>query len=243
MRPIIVIKGRNIVAKLAARPFLAAGLLCCASFLCEVAQSRQASTVLDLTAKTPSTEQGFPGIPGRSFSGGSAVKGDTRDDLPLELRVTRVTRTDTGDFVLEVSAKNIGTHELDLPRLRNLSLVETPGNRSQRILFFRIQVKLPVVSDPIVLGFAAVGSSASLQDSFVKLAPQQQITIRLLTPQKSMRQAMNLPSTQLSAIVSCEEWQLEDTRYFIRANSETIFSKNSVDFSSQNGEITGQLSQ
>lgn len=243
MRPIVAIKGRNIFTNLAARPFLAAGLLCCALFLCEVTQSRQESTVLDLTAKTPSTEQGFPGIPGQSYSGGNGVKGDNRYDLPLELWVTRVTRTDAGDFVIELTAKNIGTYEFDLPRLRNLSLVETPGNRSQRILFFRVQVKLPVVSDPMVLGFAAVGGSTSLQDSFVKLAPQQRITIRLLTSQKSRRQAMHFPSTQFSAIVSCAEWQLEATRYFVRASSETIFSKNYVDFSSQNGEIIGQLSQ
>jgi hypothetical protein len=127
------------VHKKMVRLFLKA-LLFGATACAPVVLAQSTGTLLDLTSEIPSTERGVPGIPGARAGGSNAGSlGPSRYRLPLVVGVLRSSINEKGLPVVEVLLKNVGNAPFELPSSRNLTEIERPGNRSQRVFFIDLQ--------------------------------------------------------------------------------------------------------
>ncbi len=105
-------------------------------------QTPQKSTTLDLTAKPPTGERGYPGIPGAEmggFSGPGPGRATSTYSLPLQVQILNSLVDSERNFVIEVAVRNVGDTVFELPSSRNLTKIEAPGNKSQRLFFFMLQ--------------------------------------------------------------------------------------------------------
>lgn len=203
-------------------------------------QIAQQAPVLDLTARVSSAEQGFPGIPGASFGGPVGMKDISRYQLPLEVQVASVASTEKGDLAVQVMLRNTGKVDFQVPRLRNLTAVERTGNRSQRILFFRVEAVFSHRTEPANIGFAAVGSTTSIPSSSIRLGPGQALKVLLPVSSEELTRVLNQTTSRIKVRVTCDEWQLEDSRYFIKASSEKTISTNALSLVVKDGKIVIQ---
>jgi hypothetical protein len=194
-----------------------------------------ASHVLDLTEKVPAAEQGFPGMPGAGFGGPVGVKDSSRYQLPLEIQILGASARDNGDFTLEVLLRNTGNADFELPSSTNITSVEKPGNKSQRLFFFRVRPVAEKQGDAESIGFAATGGSTSVPNSFLRLGPGETLRVLIPAPVETLKQAFKGQMQQLEARVVCSEWQLEDAHYFIQASSDDAVSKNVIKFVLRDG--------
>jgi hypothetical protein len=193
---------------------------------------------LDLTTPGGESQKGRNDMPGGGASWHTGQKNGSRYQLPLEIQILGVSARDNGDFTLEVLLRNTDNVDFDLPSSTNITSVEKPGNKSQRLFFFRVRPFAQKQGDAESIGFAATGGSTSVPNSFLRLAPGE--TLRVLLPASAdiVRRAFKRPTEQLEARVVCNEWQLEDDRYFIRASSDDAASKNVVKFVLRDGKAT-----
>jgi hypothetical protein len=201
-------------------------------------QASQSPPLLDLTDPVPATQQGR-GLPGATGGGGGLQTGSTDTSsfrLPLELRIVGASVGKAGDFVIEILLRNTGGVSFDLPALRDITKVEQPGNRSQRIFFFDVQpVRDGKPSGESVRG-AATGGSMSVRDSFLRIAPGESLRILLPTPMNLLKRSLAKAADQVEVHVVCDEWTLEDDRYFIHAIADKLPSTNTVFLGFRNGK-------
>jgi hypothetical protein len=191
------------------------------------------SEILDLTAQPPRNEQGYPGIPGMSGGGGAWRPGpdDTlRYQLPLAAEILHAQPSKDGNFVVEVLLRNTDSAPFDLPSSRNLTAVEKPGNRSRRVFFFRLQSVGGGVHEGEALGFAATGGSTSIPGSFISLDPGKSLRVLLLASSDSIRRSFTQESEKLGVKVTCQEWKLDDNRFFLSGISAELASANIIQF-------------
>lgn len=238
MRP--VIKIMRILGSVCVAAYVLAAILVFYSAAARVQTNTipQQPPVLDFTAQVPTAEQGFPGIPGASFGGSNGVRDNSRYQLPLEIQMLRVSDNNKSHFNIEITLRNAGSVDFDLPSSRNLTSVEQPGNKSQRILFFRIEALAGAQSQPFDIGGVGAGGSTSVPNSFTRLAPGESIRILLPASQRILRGAFKGSLKQLEVRVVCHEWQLEDSRYFLQASSGDAISKNAIKFVLRDGRPT-----
>jgi len=218
--------------------FLAGAARAAGTFDLRTGQSISAQPVLDLTQSVPATQAGHPGIPGQSWSGGGnpGAADNSHYQLPLTIQILHSSTSDERGFVIEVLLRNMGQAFFDFPSSRDLAKVEQKGNVSQRILFFRVQPVGEKQQEIETIGFAATGGSTSVPNSFIRLAPGEALRVLLPASNDMVRRAFKGPAEQIELRVLCSEWQLEDTRYFIRASSEDTPSKNAIKFVLKNGK-------
>lgn len=196
-------------------------------------------TTLDLTKPVPPAEQGFRGIPGGEgggIVGHGGSKASSLYQLPLEIQVVRSSVNDADQYSIQASVKNKGTQDFELPISRNLTSVEKSGNASQRIFFFLLETVPSETAEPVGVGSAVVGGSASLPGSFLTLAPGRSVNVLLPISIDLLQRALRGATTgQVEVRVFGNEWQLDDNRYSTRASSEKVISKNSITFILRNG--------
>lgn len=200
--------------------------------------------VLDLTAQVPRNEQGYyHGIPGMSGGGASGGwrpgPGDTvRYQLPLGLEILHASPTKEGNFAIEVLLRNADSAPFDLPTSRNLTAVEKPGNRSRRVFFFSLKPTGGSTREGETLGFAATGGSTSIPGSFITLDPGKSLRVLLLASSDSIRRSFTQKSDKLGVRVTCQEWKLDDNRFFLSGISEELASLNTIQFALRGDEIS-----
>jgi hypothetical protein len=189
--------------------------------------------ILDLTAEVPRSEQGHPGIPGMSGGGGGwrPGPGDTaRYQLPLAADILRASANPDGNFVVEVLLRNTDSVPFDLPSSRNLTAVEKSGNRSRRVFFFRLQPVGGSAREGEALGFAATGGSTSIPGSFISLDPGKSLRVLLLASSASIRRSFSRESEKVGVKVTCQEWKLDNNRFFLSGISTELASANTTQF-------------
>lgn len=206
----------------------------------QLAATSQLSGVLDLTEKAPPAEQGFPGIPGASFGGPVGAKDTSRYQLPLEIQILGVSSRNKGDFAIEIAVRNAGSLDFDLPSSRNLTSVEKPGNKSQRLFFFNLRPVTEKRGDAERIEVIATGGSASVPNSFTRLAPGETLRVLLPASGETVKRAFKDSAQHVDVRVVCNEWQLEESRYFIRASSDEAASKNIIEFVLRDGQPVAQ---
>jgi hypothetical protein len=186
----------------------------------------QTTAVLDLTAEVPRDEQGYyHGIPGSSGGGATggwrAGPGDTVPyRLPLSLEILHATPNKDGNFVFEVLLRNTTSAPFDLPSSLNLATIEKPGNKSRRVFFLQLQPLGTSKPGILALGFAATGGSTSVPGSFTRLEPG--------NPQESEKLAVK---------VICNEWRLDDNKYFLSGMSDDLASANTIQFALRGDQV------
>jgi hypothetical protein len=191
---------------------------------------------LDLTEKIPFAQQGFPGIPGQSYGGPIGSKQGGSYELPVETRIIGASPNETGDFTVRILLRNIGKLPFKLPILSNLTAIEKAGNKSPRILFFRVEILRGIQMGPTIVGSAAVGGTESLSDSFLSLDPGQATTILLPASGSAIQRLLEMSQERVEARVICNEWDLEESGYVVRASSEKVVSENAVKFVMTDGK-------
>ncbi len=206
-------------------------------------QASQTIPVLDLTAEVPPDEQGYyHGIPGSSGGGATGGwrpgPGDTVPyRLPLTLEILRATPNKDGNFVFEILLRNTDSVPFDLPSSRNITAVEKPGNRSRRVFFFQLQPHDGSKPGIVALGSASTAGSASLPGSFVRLDPGKSLKILLLASSELISRSFSQQSEKLAVKVICNEWRLDDNRFFLSGLSAELASVNTIQFAMRGDQI------
>jgi hypothetical protein len=204
-------------------------------------QGSQTTAVLDLTAEVPPNEQGYyRGIPGMSGGGGAWRPGlnDTmRYQLPLAAEILRASPNKDGNFVIEVLLRNADSAPFELPASRNLTAIEKPGNRSRHVLFFRLQPVGGGAHEGEALGFAATGSSTSIHGSFIALDPGKSMRVLLLASSASIKRSFTQESEKMGVRLTCQEWKLDDNRFFLSGISAELASVNTIQFALRGDQI------
>jgi hypothetical protein len=214
-------------------PVLAAAILAVQS---SPHQNPEGIPVLDLVTEAQPAEAGyFHGIPGSSGGGASGGWKPGPDDtvqysLPLTIRITRATTNTEGNFVFEVLLQNTGTVPFDLPGSSKLTTVEKPGNKSRCLFFFQLQ---PLNgSKPLILalGSATTAGSASVPGSFIRIDPGKSVKVLLLGSSSAIKRSFDKESKKLAVKAICNEWRLDDNRFFLRGISNDLDSVNAIRF-------------
>jgi hypothetical protein len=200
----------------------------------------QSSPALDLTEKVPPSEQGYPGIPGQAWTGGGDrhAPDSSRYQLPFDVQIVSASARNPDEFIFEVLLRNTSKVDVDFPTSRNITAVEKPGNKSQRLFFFDVRPVAGKQDDAEHIGFAATGGSTSVPHSFTRLVPGGSLRVLLPASAEMLKRAFREPVDHVEARVVCHEWQLEDARYFIRASSVDAVSKNVIKFELRGGKPT-----
>jgi hypothetical protein len=194
--------------------------------------------VLDLTASPQPEEQGLLAIPGAA-PGGITGQTTTRDryhfKLPIELEILDISPGEGENFAVTVLLRNVGANAFDLPSSRNITKIEKPGNTLQRVFFIRVEpVPIPELArgeNPIrEVGAAATGGSTSVSGSFMRMDPGSAIQVILPVTGALLKHALERAKGKIEVRVVCNEWQLDDNRYFLNASSEEAVSKNVFGF-------------
>lgn len=201
-------------------------------------QTPQKSTTLDLTAKPPTGERGYPGIPGAEmggFSGPGPGRATSTYSLPLQVQILNSLVDSERNFVIEVAVRNVGDTVFELPSSRNLTKIEAPGNKSQRLFFFMLRPSGRNQTDQLLRSIP-VGGSSSVPGSFKRLGPGETLRVLLPVSGEEVRRAFKDGIKELDVRIVCSEWQLEDDRYFIRGRSADLASSNTIKFVLRDGD-------
>jgi hypothetical protein len=209
-------------------------------------QARETLGALDLTAEVPRDEQGYyHGIPGMSGGGASGGwqpgPGDTvRYRLPLGVEILHATPDKEGNFVFEVLLRNIDSAPFLVPSFRNMTAVEKPENRSRRIFFFKVVPLVDRANESETLGSATTGGSTSIPGSFIPLHPGESLRVMLPASSNLIRRSFAKESEKLQVKVTCQEWKLDDTRFFLSGISAELTSVNAIRFALHGEQIVPQ---
>jgi hypothetical protein len=207
-------------------------------------QAAETVPVLDLTAEVSPDEQGYyRGIPGSSGGGATGGwrpgPGDTvHYQLPLAVEILGASANEDGNFVFEVSLRNTDNAPFDLPSSPKLTTIEKPVNKSRRIFFFELEPLGGSKPSVMALGLAATAGSTSIRGSFVRLDPGKSLRILLLAPSDLIRRSFSEESQKLTVKVICNEWMLDDNRFFLSGVSAELASINTIQFALHGGQMT-----
>jgi hypothetical protein len=212
-------------------------LICVASAVRARPQTSQPSVALDFTKKDlVAAGQALPGIPGQNFS---SIESNPKYELPLEVRILGVSLHSSGDFVFDVLIRNVGTVTFDLPTSRNIPEILKNKNISQRIFFLQISSPNRDGGQVDTLFGAALGGSTGIPGSYLRLAPGESTRVLLPVAEEIVKRAFHGLKT-VEATVACNEWTLEEGRYFLRSSSNETISRNKSKFALVEGRVALQ---
>jgi hypothetical protein len=157
--------------------------------------------------------------------------------LPLGIEVLRATPNKDGNFVFEVLLRNTGNVSFELPSSRDLTAVEKPGNRSRRVFFLQLQAVGASTHEGEALGSAATGGSTSLPGSFIALDPGKSLRVLLLASSASIKQSLATESGKMGVRATCQEWKLDDNRFFLSGISAELASVNTLKFTLRGEQV------
>jgi hypothetical protein len=183
---------------------------------------------IDLTTPPSRLQQGL-GVPGSTGGGvGRTSLAPPKYHLPLQVQIARTSGRADGDFTVEVQFKNVGDIPFDFPIFRNISQVEQPGNKSRVVFFINIHPSLVKDPESLPIGSAATAGSTSVADSLMRLESGESVMVALRVDGRRARRAARSGEKQVDIRVVCQEWTLEDGRFFLRAESKDTVSSNSA---------------
>jgi len=164
--------------------------------------------------------------------------GDTvKYHLPLTAEIVGVSANKDGNFVIEVSLRNTDSAPFDLPSSSKLTTIEKPGNKSRRVFFFQLQPLGGRKASIVALGSAATAGSTNLPESFVRLDPGNSLKILLLASSDLISRSFGPQSEELAVKVICNEWRLDDNRFFLNGISDELTSVNKAQFAIRHNQV------
>lgn len=205
---------------------------CCAVLLWSQSVSTpQSAKILDLTGAVGPGQEGLRGIPGESYGS----RGEQKYKLPLEVSIVRSWISEQGEAGVEVRLQNVGETPFDLPASQNLTGIEKPGNKAQRLFWLLLRPETDIRSASI--GGVVVGGSTSVSGSLIELAPGESLRVLMRITQAELKTAFHgAENKELGARLVCHEWRLEEDRYYITASSDDVASSNAIKFVLQDGK-------
>ena len=188
----------------------------------------QGIALLDLTGPVPTSQQSLrmPGSYGGAVEG-VGITGPPRYRLALDATISDVRHADTGvtrSLVVELILRNTGNVPFYLPVSRNSVDAHKDGNKGRRTFLFLLRL---VPAGPRPLDEEVIASTVSAErvsDSWLLLQPQQSIRVLLPVDLIRVRQSAAAGLKEVGIRVVCEEWRLEDDRYYIKSQSEEVVS-------------------
>ena len=193
-------------------------------------QEKTLSRYIDLT-KPPLTGQQGLGVPGGS--GGTFQA--PRYKLPLRLEIIHLSAVGTGEFVLQVRLENTGTAPFDLPVSRNISDVQRTPSASRRVFSLAIRQVSPAHAKTWTV--AVTAGSASMPHSLLPLQPGESAQVLIQVLSGRLKEAIPTDTRRFDVRVLCDEWTLDDDRFFVRAKSQEIASENAAKFRITDGTV------
>jgi hypothetical protein len=189
--------------------------------------SNPSQFTLDLTAPVPENQQGRSDMPGGGASWHTG-QGTNRTHLPLGVRILNSTVSATGDVTVEILLKNISDSSLDIPISRDVSRVEQTASKSRSLFFLRVA---PVYDQK--LGSDSIGSgetagSLSIQGSLMRLEPGASLRVLIPVTATSLKRSLPKKGDRVEIRIICEQWHLDDQRYFVDRTSDKVLSVNTI---------------
>ncbi len=184
--------------------------------------------VLDLTGPLlPPT--GTFRIPGDRFGWAPGLKPDPKYPLPLEVTIRSLeprTVTLGQKFIVELLLRNTGPEPYYLPIARNDGTVHEQGKLRRRQIGIDFRFQDSASGRPIRKVMEAMAGSDSVPESLLPLRPQETILIRFFADSRFLDLKNLSGPAELEFAVVLSEWTSEDDRYFVKARSADVESKN-----------------
>jgi len=180
---------------------------------------------LDLTTPVAENQQGRSDMPGGGANWRTGQRTD-RLQLPLSVRILHSSVNDTGNITVEIVLKNISDSGLDIPISRDISRVEQTAGKSRSLFFLRA---VPVHDQKLgsdSIGFGETAGSLSIQDSLMRLEPGGSLRVLIPLTATNLKRALPENSDRAEIRIICEQWHLDDQRYFIDSTSDKVLSVN-----------------
>src|SRR6266478_1858305 len=180
---------------------------------------------LDLTTPVAENQQGRSDMPGggANWRTGQRIN---RLQLPLSVQILNSSVNDTGNITVEILLKNISDSSLDIPISRDINRVEQTASKSRSLFFLRA---VPVYDQK--LGSDSIGSgqtagSLIIQNSLMHLEPGDSLRALIPITATSLKRALPKNGDRVEIRIICEQWHLDDQRYFIDSTSDKVLSVN-----------------
>jgi hypothetical protein len=196
--------------------------------------SNPSQFTLDLTTPVAENQQGRSDMPGGEANWRTG-QSSNRFQLPLSVHILKSWADDTGNITVEILLRNTGVSSFDIPISRDISRVEQTASKSRSLFFLRA---VPVYdqklgSDSIGLGQTA--GSLSIQDSLMRLKPGDCLRVLIPVTPADLKRSLPKNSDRVKIRIICEQWHLDDQRYFIASTSDQVLSVNSIVVGFQDG--------
>jgi len=150
-------------------------------------------------------------------------------ELPLQIKILGSKRSpgaERNNVALEVLLRNTGRVPFDLPVSRDFVRVHQVGNKGRRAFLFKTRIMPSDGPHPIEDVVGSTSSAESIADSLLRLNPGQSVLV--LLPVNLTSLAKELPTrvrTDVGIQVVCNEYTLEDDRYYVKSRSEEVRSE------------------
>jgi hypothetical protein len=129
-------------------------------------------------------------------------------------------------FIVELLVRNTGPERYYLPISRNDATVHEQGRLRRRQLGIDLRFQGSTGGKPIRDVMAATAGSDTVPESLLPLRPQETILIRFFADPRAAIGSTLTSARKLEFGVVLSEWTSEDDRYFVKARSEEVESKN-----------------
>jgi len=149
-----------------------------------------------------------------------------RLQLPLSVHILKSSVNDTGNITVEILLKNMSDSGLDIPISRDISRVEQTASKSRSLFFLRA---VPVYDGKLgddSIGSGETAGSLSIQDSLMRLEPGDSLRVLIPVTATSLKRALPKNGDRVEIRITCEQWHLDDQRYFIDSTSDKVLSVN-----------------
>ena len=185
--------------------------------------------LLDLT-QFPAADRRSMGVPGASVGGyGGQPIGPKPYELPLEIRIERITRVSGQGLTVDLGITNRGAGVFRLPSCVDQTKAHHAGMSGRRTFQFRLMFRgpnhEPLVSTVVDVTFGADSSSECLVD----VAPGDTISVRFSAPlPANVQQAAATPGAEIQITAMVSELRLSDKAFVVQTGSTTIKSRNAL---------------
>ena len=139
--------------------------------------------------------------------------------------------------MFQVLVRNTGNAPFDLPSSPKLTTTEKPGNKSRRVFFFQLQPLAGSKPGMLALGFATSAGSTSIPGSFIRIDSGKSLKVLLLASSDSIKQSFSQEAQKLAVKATCNEWTLDDNRFFLRGISNDLTSTNTIQFAVHGDQV------
>jgi hypothetical protein len=179
--------------------------------------------ILDLRQEP---REGLKVAPVPGYGMGSTSRGPYRAEtyfLPLKLSIQSLKLNGTAQLEVQLLVINSGTSDYYLPVSRDVGGVQVPGNKGRRTFLISADISEPTGGELLSPITAVTAASTSSPTSTWRIGPGQSVIVVFNVSLRELRREEELAKLQLA--ISCSEWRLEDSRFFIKQKSEVVRSQ------------------